>query len=166
MLIDFNDIKEVTIPGMNNGTGTMTAKVFMDEHSKVISCSVHPGSSIGLHMHETGDDINYVISGTGKAICDGKEEILKKLDTEYEYFLFDNIDAHFSKKEIKNILLSKLMDILDNKDGFLTTNREIVKDCCETVVYIERKKDKSSYCSKVAICPHVQENDSNKDEEK
>ena len=41
MLIDFNDIKEVTIPGMNNGTGTMTAKVFMDEHSKVISCSVH-----------------------------------------------------------------------------------------------------------------------------
>ena len=77
MLIDFNDIKEVTIPGMNNGTGTMTAKVFMDEHSKVISCSVHPGSSIGLHMHETGDDINYVISGTGKAICDGKEEILK-----------------------------------------------------------------------------------------
>lgn len=95
-----------------------------------------------------------------------KEEILKKLDTEYEYFLFDNIDAHFSKKEIKNILLSKLMDILDNKDGFLTTNREIVKDCCETVVYIERKKDKSSYCSKVAICPHVQENDSNKDEEK
>lgn len=94
-----------------------------------------------------------------------KEEILKKLDGEYKYFLFDNIAAHFSKKEIKNILLSKLMDILVNKDGFLTTNRKIVKDCCETVVYIERKKDKSSYCSKVAICPHVQEDDSNENEE-
>jgi hypothetical protein len=29
MLIDFNEIKEMTIPGMNNGTGTMTAKMFM-----------------------------------------------------------------------------------------------------------------------------------------
>lgn len=94
-----------------------------------------------------------------------KEEILKKLDGEYEYFLFDNIDAHFSKKELKNILLSKLMDILVNKEGVLTTNREIVKDCCETVVYIERKKDRSSYCSKVAICPHVQDDDSNEDED-
>ena len=24
----------------------------------------------------TGDDINYVLSGTGKAICDGQEELL------------------------------------------------------------------------------------------
>ena len=30
MRIDFNDIKEITIPGMNNGTGMMTAKLFMD----------------------------------------------------------------------------------------------------------------------------------------
>lgn len=29
-----------------------------------------------MHKHNTGDDINYVISGTGKAICDGKEELL------------------------------------------------------------------------------------------
>ncbi len=93
-----------------------------------------------------------------------KEEILKKLDGEYKYFLFDNIAAHFSKKELKNILFPKLKEICENKEGFLTTNREIVKDCCETVVYIERKKDKSSYCSKVAICPHVQEDDSNENE--
>ena len=94
-----------------------------------------------------------------------KEEILKKLDTEYEYFLFDNIDAHFSKKELKNILFPKLKEIYENKEGFLTTNRKIVKDCCGIVVYIERKKDKSLYCSKVAICPHVQDDDSNEDEE-
>jgi len=95
-----------------------------------------------------------------------KEEILKKLDGEYEYYLFDNIDANFSKKEIKNILLSKLMEIYGNKEGFLTTNREIVKDCFEIVVYIEHKKDKGSYCSKVAICPHVQDDDSNEEENK
>ena len=29
-----------------------------------------------MHSHQTSDDINYILSGTGKAICDGKEEIL------------------------------------------------------------------------------------------
>ena len=76
MIIDFNTMKEVTVPGMNNGTGMMTAKMHMDEQGKIISCSIHAGGSIGLHRHETSDDINYVLSGNGKAICDGEEEIL------------------------------------------------------------------------------------------
>lgn len=76
MLIGFNKAKEITVPGMNNGTGTMTAKMYMDEQGKIISCAIHKGGSIGLHKHETGDDINYVLSGTGKAICDGQEELL------------------------------------------------------------------------------------------
>ena len=76
MLIDFNKAKEITVPGMNNGTGMMTAKMYMDDGGKVIPCSIHAGGSIGLHRHETSDDLNYVLSGTGKAICDGKEELL------------------------------------------------------------------------------------------
>ena len=47
MLIDFNKIKEITIPGMNGGTGMMSAKMFMDEQGKII----------GLHKHETSDDL-------------------------------------------------------------------------------------------------------------
>ena len=76
MRIDFNDIKEITIPGMNNGTGMMTAKLFMDTDGKIIPCRIHPGGSIGVHKHETSDDINYIISGEGKAVCDGQEEML------------------------------------------------------------------------------------------
>ena len=76
MLIDINEITEVTIPGMNNGTGEMSARMYMDEQRKIIPTTIHPGGSIGLHKHPTSDDINYVISGTGKAICDGQEEIL------------------------------------------------------------------------------------------
>ncbi len=76
MLLDFNKIREVTVPGMNNGTGVITAKMSVGEEGKVISCSMHAGSSIGLHKHETSDDINYVLSGTGTAICDGQEEKL------------------------------------------------------------------------------------------
>jgi len=77
MLIDFNDIKGMTIPGMNNGTGTMTAKMFMDKKGKIIPTKIHPGGSIGTHKQDSGDDINYVLSGIGKAICNGVEEELK-----------------------------------------------------------------------------------------
>ena len=74
MLVDFNDIEEISIPGMNNGTGTMTARMHMGEGGKIIPCSIHAGGSIGSHRHETSDDISYVLSGSGKAICDGQEE--------------------------------------------------------------------------------------------
>lgn len=77
MLIDFNEILEKTIPGMNNGTGEMTAKMYMGDKGKIISCSIHKGGSIGSHIHNTSDDINYVISGTGQAMCNGvKEELV------------------------------------------------------------------------------------------
>lgn len=69
-------MKEICIPGMNNGTGTMSARMYMDEYGKIIPCTIHPGGSIGIHRHETSDDINYILSGTGKAICDGEEEVL------------------------------------------------------------------------------------------
>lgn len=76
MLIDFNETEKIEIPGINNGAGTMSAKMHMDKEGKIIRCAIHKGGSIGLHKHKNGDDINYVISGKGKAICDGKEEPL------------------------------------------------------------------------------------------
>ena len=77
MRINFNEIEELRVPGMNGGTGEMTAKMFMDDYGKIILCRLHPGGSIGLHKHETSDDINYILSGTGKSICDGKDELLQ-----------------------------------------------------------------------------------------
>jgi len=77
MLINFNDMQERRFPGMNGGTGEMSAMMFMDEDGKIIPCRIHAGGSIGLHSHAASDDINYVISGTGRAICDGNEEILE-----------------------------------------------------------------------------------------
>lgn len=34
-------------------------------------------SSIGYHKQESNDDINFIVSGEGIAICDDVEEILK-----------------------------------------------------------------------------------------
>lgn len=76
MFINFNEIAERKITGMNGGKGEMSAKMFMSENGKIIPCRIQAGGSIGIHSHQTSDDINYILSGTGKAICDGKEEIL------------------------------------------------------------------------------------------
>lgn len=76
MLLDFNHKEEITCPGMNCGTGEMSAKMFLNEQGKIIFCRIHKGGSIGLHRHETSDDINYILSGTGLAICDSQEEPL------------------------------------------------------------------------------------------
>lgn len=77
MLIDFNHIPEVKVAGMSNGTGEMSAKMYAYMDWKIIPCCIHKGGSIGIHPHTTSDDINYVLSGFGKAVCDGKEEILQ-----------------------------------------------------------------------------------------
>ena len=76
MLIDFNEIKEMTIPGMNNGTGQMTARMYMSEKGKIIPTRIHPGGSIGLHTQKTDDDTNYILSGTGQANCAAPDEQL------------------------------------------------------------------------------------------
>lgn len=76
MLINFNEQPERTVVEMNGGTGELTAKMFMDDNGKIIPCRIHAGSSIGMHSHPASDDINFIISGKGKAICDGREEVL------------------------------------------------------------------------------------------
>ena len=77
MQIDFNKIDSMTFPGMNNGTGTMSVRMYNDDSYRIIPTAIHPGGSIGTHKQESGDDLNYIISGTGKAICNSIEEKLK-----------------------------------------------------------------------------------------
>ena len=76
MLINFNEMPQKNITQMNNGTGSLSAKMYIGKYEKIIPCKIHSGASIGTHKHTTSDDINYILSGTGKAICDGKEENL------------------------------------------------------------------------------------------
>ena len=45
MLIDFNGMKEMTIPGMNEGTGTMTFRMFNDDSYRIIPTAIHPGGA-------------------------------------------------------------------------------------------------------------------------
>ena len=76
MRIDFQEIEPVTMPGMNGGTGSMTVRMYYDGNYRIIPTVIHGHSSIGLHTQGSGDDLNYVISGRGVALCDGVEEPL------------------------------------------------------------------------------------------
>lgn len=55
----------------------MSAQMYDDEKYRIIPTSIHPGGSIGVHAQSSGDDMNYILSGEGKAVCDGVEEELK-----------------------------------------------------------------------------------------
>lgn len=76
MIIDFNKLNEVTMSGMNDGTGEMTVRMYNDDKYRIIPTKIHSGGSIGTHTQNSGDDMNYILSGTGKAICNGVEETL------------------------------------------------------------------------------------------
>ena len=77
MIIDFNGIQAATFPGMNGGTGMMTARMYNDARYRIVPTAIHPGGSIGTHTQTSGDDLNYILSGMGVAVCDGVEEPLR-----------------------------------------------------------------------------------------
>ena len=68
MLIDFNKQDERVITGMNGGTGEIAAKMYMNSSGKVIVSRLKQKSSIGLHVQNSGNDINFVVSGNGRAL--------------------------------------------------------------------------------------------------
>lgn len=77
MKIDSNKIPPVEMPGMNGGSGKMESRFYSGSSLKLIYSSLHPGCSIGEHRHERGEDINYVLSGSGVAECCGETETLE-----------------------------------------------------------------------------------------
>lgn len=76
MLIDFNAMKEACVPNLDGGEGAVLAKMTVNGCGRFVLCRIPPKSSIGLHTQKSGNDINFVVSGTGVAICDGAEEPL------------------------------------------------------------------------------------------
>jgi mannose-6-phosphate isomerase-like protein (cupin superfamily) len=76
MLIDFNSMDGQCIEGMNGGKGLMFSKMYNDDDCRIIWSRLEPGASIGRHLQKDSNDINFIVSGTGVAVCDGREEHL------------------------------------------------------------------------------------------
>ena len=77
MMIVFDEMKEMIVPNLNGGMGSVAAKLFLDERGKIMMSRIPQGASIGMHTHEHSSEINYVVSGQGIAVCRGEEEALR-----------------------------------------------------------------------------------------
>ena len=98
MLIDFNQISETIIPNMRGGEGQVAAHMYTDGNNKIMHCLLAPGCSIGLHTHETSSEVFYILSGTGKVLCDGVYEPLAPGSVHYcpkghEHSLINDSDS-------------------------------------------------------------------------
>ena len=76
MTYDFNKAVNYSIPNLNGGDGTVFAKVIPGETGSVMLAVIPPGCSIGAHTHDSDMDFNFIVSGTGIAVCDGEAEAL------------------------------------------------------------------------------------------
>lgn len=76
MLIDFSTMEEKVIPGFLGGEGTFHTRMRVDELGKIMRGCLEPGSSIGLHTHDTSSEIIFILAGTGKVLYDGAYEPL------------------------------------------------------------------------------------------
>jgi len=77
MLLNFEEIEEKVIPKMRGGEGEMITRMFVNEDTKIMRGRLTPGSTIGLHTHETSSEIIYILSGKGKILYDGGCEPLE-----------------------------------------------------------------------------------------
>ena len=76
MLIEFDKMEEQTIPHFQGGEGAFLAKMRVDKLGKILRGRLEPGSTIGLHTHDTSSEIIYILSGRGKVLYDGEYEPL------------------------------------------------------------------------------------------
>ena len=83
MLIDFSAMEEQVIPGFLGGEGTFRTRMRVDELGKIMRAALEPGSSIGLHTHDTSSEIIYILSGKGMVLYDGEYEPLTAGDCHY-----------------------------------------------------------------------------------
>ncbi|MDD6237522.1 MAG: cupin domain-containing protein [Clostridiales bacterium] len=77
MIIDFKKIKSETIKQMRGGEKEVTANMFVDNNNRIMYGKLEPGASIGMHTHETGSEILYILQGNGKMIYDDTVETLE-----------------------------------------------------------------------------------------
>ena len=74
MIINFTQMEEKRLAEFKGGAGELIAKMHTDELGKILYGRLEPGSSIGMHTHETNSEIIYILSGTASIVYDETTE--------------------------------------------------------------------------------------------
>lgn len=72
MLIDFNQIPENAIPNFKGGEKETLARMYFDGLNRIMMGRLHPGASIGLHVHDTSSEVIFITRGQGHVLYDGE----------------------------------------------------------------------------------------------
>lgn len=70
MILNFKEMEEKRLPEFRGGAGDTIAKLWTDELGKIMYGRLEPGSSIGLHRHETNSEIIYILRGEADFLYD------------------------------------------------------------------------------------------------
>lgn len=76
MKIDFENMEQTELKNFRGGEKTTIARMFVDDNNKIMHGKLEPGASIGMHTHEDGSEVIYILSGEGKVLYDDGEERL------------------------------------------------------------------------------------------
>lgn len=71
MLIAFDQMEDTVLANFKGGEKELCAKMYLDPLNRIMRGKLIPGASIGMHTHETGSEIIYILEGEGKVLYDG-----------------------------------------------------------------------------------------------
>ncbi len=83
MLLRFSAMEETVLPHFKGGEGELRARMFHDGQARILHGVLAPGCTIGCHTHDVDCEVLYILSGTGKVLCDREEEPLGPGDCHY-----------------------------------------------------------------------------------
>ena len=83
MTINWAEIPEQAMRNFKGGDGIAWVKMYSDGMNRMLMGRILPGSSIGMHTHDTNSEIMHVLSGTARVIMDGKIEYVQAGQTHY-----------------------------------------------------------------------------------
>ena len=83
MKLDFKAMDENWLANFKGGEKGLLAKMFADTQNKILHGRLIAGATVGEHVHETGSEIIFAVSGEATAATDGVEERLQAGDCHY-----------------------------------------------------------------------------------
>lgn len=75
-MIEFEKIETKLLHEFQGGKGDIEAKIYADDLNRIVKSIYAPGVSTGYHLHKDSSEIIFILSGSCKVICEGKEEHL------------------------------------------------------------------------------------------
>lgn len=97
MIIDFSKIEEQTLEHFKGGEKETLARMYFDGTNRIMKGRLHPGATIGLHVHDTSSEIIFVTKGEGHVLYDGemlavKEGLVHYCPKGHEHSLINDSD--------------------------------------------------------------------------